>query len=238
MGSRVLKTLKLGALSCVQHRSFHSGCKPMGPDEEKITQCRVHPFSHEMNRIPEPCMFPLTQLQAAHRHPKYASASDSLSSMTSVIFCLGSSRAKRSYLIRKNNPLLPKTDILDHNPTKDDDIHELPPPESVIAKNSTANDRSFHHRSAAVTTKSLQSCPTLCDPTDGSPQGSSVPGILQARTLEWVAISFSNACIHAKSLQSCPILCNPMDRGPQGSSVHWILWARIMEWVAVSFSRP
>ena len=41
--------------------------------------------------------------------------------------------------------------------------------------------------------KSLQSCPTLCDPIDGSPLGSSVPGILQARTLEWVAISFSNA---------------------------------------------
>ena len=41
--------------------------------------------------------------------------------------------------------------------------------------------------------KSLQSCPTLCDPTDGSPPGSTVPGILQARTLEWVAISFSNA---------------------------------------------
>ena len=41
--------------------------------------------------------------------------------------------------------------------------------------------------------KSLQSCPTLCDPIDGSPPGSRVPGILQARTLEWVAISFSNA---------------------------------------------
>ena len=41
--------------------------------------------------------------------------------------------------------------------------------------------------------KSLQSCPTLCDPKDGSPPGSPVPGILQARTLEWVAISFSNA---------------------------------------------
>ena len=45
-------------------------------------------------------------------------------------------------------------------------------------------------RSAA---KSLQSCPTLCDPIDGSPPGSPIPGILQARTLEWVAISFSNA---------------------------------------------
>ena len=41
--------------------------------------------------------------------------------------------------------------------------------------------------------KSLQSCPTLCDPIDGSPPSSAVPGILQARTLEWVAISFSNA---------------------------------------------
>ena len=46
---------------------------------------------------------------------------------------------------------------------------------------------------AAAAAKSLQSCPTLCDPRDGSPPGSAVPGILQARTLEWVAISFSNA---------------------------------------------
>ena len=45
---------------------------------------------------------------------------------------------------------------------------------------------------AAAAAKSCQSCPTLCDPIDGSPTGSSVPGILQARTLEWVAISFSN----------------------------------------------
>ena len=46
---------------------------------------------------------------------------------------------------------------------------------------------------AAAAAKSLQSCPTLCDPIDGSPPGSTVPGILQARTPEWVAISFSNA---------------------------------------------
>ena len=46
---------------------------------------------------------------------------------------------------------------------------------------------------AAAAAKLLQSCPTLCDPRDGSPPGSPVPGILQARTLEWVAISFSNA---------------------------------------------
>ena len=48
------------------------------------------------------------------------------------------------------------------------------------------------HKAAAAAAKSLQSCPTLCDPIDSSPPGS-VPGILQARTLEWVAISFSNA---------------------------------------------
>ena len=47
--------------------------------------------------------------------------------------------------------------------------------------------------SAAVAAKSSQSCPTLCDPIDGSPPSSPVPPILQARTLEWVAISFSNA---------------------------------------------
>ena len=46
---------------------------------------------------------------------------------------------------------------------------------------------------AAAAAKSLQPCPTLCDPIDGSPPGSPIPGILQARTLEWVAISFSNA---------------------------------------------
>ena len=46
---------------------------------------------------------------------------------------------------------------------------------------------------AATAAKSFQLCPTLCDPIDGSPPGSPVPGILQARTLEWVAISFSNA---------------------------------------------
>ena len=46
---------------------------------------------------------------------------------------------------------------------------------------------------AAAPAKSLQWCPTLCNPIDGSPPGSPVPGILQARTLEWVAISFSNA---------------------------------------------
>ena len=53
--------------------------------------------------------------------------------------------------------------------------------------------RVLNDDAAAAAAKSLQSCPTLCDPIDGSQPGSPVPGILQARTLEWVAISFSNA---------------------------------------------
>ena len=57
----------------------------------------------------------------------------------------------------------------------------------------SGNEESQSLRHAAAAAKSLQSCPTLCDPIDGSPPGSPVPGILQARTLEWVAISFSNA---------------------------------------------
>ena len=60
--------------------------------------------------------------------------------------------------------------------------------------------------------KSLQSCPTLCDPTDGSPPGSLVPAILQARTLEWVAISFSNALkgkVKVKSLSRVRLFATP-----------------------------
>ena len=60
--------------------------------------------------------------------------------------------------------------------------------------------------------KSLQSCPTLCDPIDGSPPGSPIPGILQARTLEWVAISFSNAWtwkVKVKSLSHVWLLGTP-----------------------------
>ena len=51
----------------------------------------------------------------------------------------------------------------------------------------------LYNGNAAATAKSLQSCPTLCNPIDGSPPGSPIPGILQVRTLEWVAIAFSNA---------------------------------------------
>ena len=66
--------------------------------------------------------------------------------------------------------------------------------------------------SAAAAAKSLQSCPTLCDPIDGSPPGSPVPGILQARTLEWVAISFSNVWkwkVKVKLLSCVRLLATP-----------------------------
>ena len=65
------------------------------------------------------------------------------------------------------------------------------------------------HKTAAAATTSLQSCPTLCDPIDGSPSGFPGPGILQARTLEWVAISFSNAWkwkVEVKSLSLVRLL--------------------------------
>ena len=73
---------------------------------------------------------------------------------------------------------------------------------------------------AAAAAASLQSCPTLCDPIDGSPPGSTVPGILQARTLEWVAITLSD----------------PMDCSLPGSSIHGIFQARVLEWGAIAFS--
>ena len=71
---------------------------------------------------------------------------------------------------------------------------------------------SVQGRVAAAAAKSLQLCPTLCNPIDGSPLGSAVPGILQARTLEWVAISFSNACkwkVKVKSLSHVQLLVTP-----------------------------
>ena len=71
---------------------------------------------------------------------------------------------------------------------------------------------SLSQTTAAATAKSLQSCPTLCDPIHGSPPGSPVPGVLQARTLEWVAISFSNAWkrkVKVKSLSRVQPLATP-----------------------------
>ena len=81
---------------------------------------------------------------------------------------------------------------------------------------------------AAAAAKLLQSCPTLCDPIDSSPSGSPIPGILQARTLEWVAISFSNAWkwkVKVKSLSHVPTVCDPMDCSLPGFSVHAIAFS-------------
>ena len=92
---------------------------------------------------------------------------------------------------------------------------------------------------AATAAKSLQSCPTLCDPIDGSPPGSPVPGILQARTLEWVAISVSSAWkwkVKVKLLSRVQLLATPWTDSPSGSSVHGIFQARVLEWGAIAFS--
>ena len=82
--------------------------------------------------------------------------------------------------------------------------------------------------------KSLQSRPTPCEPIDSSPPGSSVPGILQARTLKCVAISFSSAWEWKMKVKS--LSCDPMDYSLPGSSVRGIFQARVLEWVAISFS--
>ena len=94
----------------------------------------------------------------------------------------------------------------------------------------------FSLYAAAAATKSLQLCPTLCNSIDGSPPGSIVPGILQARTLEWVAISFSNAWkwkVKVKSLSPVWLL-DPMDCSLPGSSIHGIFQARVLEWSAIT----
>ena len=84
----------------------------------------------------------------------------------------------------------------------------------------------------AAAAKSLQSCPTLCDPIDGSSLGSSVPGILQGH--------FLLQCMKVKSesevTQSCPTLRDPLYCSLPGSSVHGIFQARVLEWGAIAFS--
>ena len=98
----------------------------------------------------------------------------------------------------------------------------------------------------AAAAKLLQSCPTLCDPIDSSPPGSTVPGILQARTLEsgkntGVGCHFLLQCMKVKSesedTQSCSTLRDPMDCSLPGFSVHGILQARVLEWDAITFSK-
>ena len=85
----------------------------------------------------------------------------------------------------------------------------------------------------------VQSYLTLCNPIDGSPPGPSVHGILQARTLEWVAISFSkrnNRKKESEVTQSCPTLCDPTDCSLPGSCIHGIFQARVLECGAIAFS--
>ena len=119
---------------------------------------------------------------------------------------------------------------------------------------------SFH-----VCAQSLQSCPTLCDPVNDSPPGSSVHGILQARILEWSCHFFLQGIFLTQGLnpcllnlkhwqegslpiappekpfpqyevaQSCLTLCNPKNCSLPGSSVHGIFQARVLEWVPISF---
>ena len=91
----------------------------------------------------------------------------------------------------------------------------------------------------AAAAKSLQWCPALCNPIDVSQPGSPIPGILQARVLEW-GCHFLLQCMKVKSesevAQSCLILSDPMDCSLPGSTTHGIFQARVLEWGAIAFS--
>ena len=89
-------------------------------------------------------------------------------------------------------------------------------------------------QSAAAAAKSLQLCPTLCNPIDGSPPGSPIPGILQPRTLQWVALP--SPMRESEVAQSYLTLSDPVDCSPPGSSIHGILQATVLEWGAIAFS--
>ena len=92
---------------------------------------------------------------------------------------------------------------------------------------------------AAAAAKSLQSCPTLCDPIDGSPPGSPRPWDSPGKNTG-VSCHFLLQCMKVKSEsevdQSCPTLSDPMDCSPPGSSIHGIFQARVLEWGAIAFS--
>ena len=95
------------------------------------------------------------------------------------------------------------------------------------------------HAAAAAAAKSLQLCPTLCGPIDSSPPGSPVPGILQARTLEWVAISFSNAWkwkVKVKSLSRVRLLATPWTAAYQAPAS--MGFSRQEYWRGVPLSSP
>ena len=96
------------------------------------------------------------------------------------------------------------------------------------------------HKAAAASAKSLQSCPTLCDPIDCSPPGSSIPGFLKAVTREWVSIFFSDAWkwkVKVKSLGRVRLLATPWIAAYQAPPSMGFFQARVLEWGAISFSR-
>ena len=86
----------------------------------------------------------------------------------------------------------------------------------------------------AAAAKSLQSCPTLCDPIDSSLPGSTVPGILQQEY--WSGLPLPSPMRESEAAQLCPTLRDPMDCSLPGSSIHEIFQARVLEWVAIAFS--
>ena len=99
--------------------------------------------------------------------------------------------------------------------------------------------RSLSISAAAAAAKSLQSCPTRCDPINGSPPGSTIPGILQERTLEWVAISFSNAWkwkVKVKSLSRVRLLATPWTAAHQAPPS--MRFSRQEYWSAVPLPSP
>jgi len=92
---------------------------------------------------------------------------------------------------------------------------------------------------AVAVAKSLQSCPTLCDPRDSSLPGSPIPGILQARILEWVAISISNAWKwkgKVKLFSRVQLLATPWTAAYQTPPSMGFFQARVLEWGAIAFS--
>ena len=87
----------------------------------------------------------------------------------------------------------------------------------------------------ATAAKSLQSCPTLCDPTDSSPPGS--PSLGFSRQEHWSRLPFPSPIRESEVVQSCPTLSNPVDCSLPGSSIHGIFQARVLQWGAIDFSK-
>ena len=126
---------------------------------------------------------------------------------------------------------------------------EIKLPASVGSSKKQGSSR----KTSAAAAKPLQSCPTLCDPVDGSPPGSPVPGILKSRTMEWFAISFSNAWkwkVKVKSLSHVQLLATPWTEACQappsmgfsrqkstGVGCHCLLWDKhllLLHWLCQS----